>query len=210
MNRILFLLLCLACSPAWATCERSDIEYYLEKGFTPEQITSLCSENAAQPAPAQAAVNTPVPAIKIPSTQTQEKLLASLSKVLKVESLKVEGGKLIFLQRFKAKFGERDVFGNFQEVKPSMQVAIELSSMRLIRTAKRIPIIRGAYVMLSGDVHQSLLNPEQYSDKQLAGITDFLAEEVGQNTVKIKVHRDADVDVVGADLQELSLLYRPR
>ena len=213
MNKLLFLLLCLSASSAWAACERSDIEYYLEKGFTPEQITSLC----AAPSPTVEAATQPAPVADLPvlpekrlSTQPQEVLLADLAKALKVEGLNVVDGKLMFQQRFKAKFGEEDVFGNLQEVKPSMQVAIDLSTMRLIRTAKRIPIIRGAYVMLSGDVQQNLSNPEQYSAKQLAGINEFLAEDVGQNTVKIKIHRDADVDKVGVDLQELGLLYRPR
>ena len=136
--------------------------------------------------------------------------MLDLSKALKVEGLNVADGQLIFQQRFKAKFGEEDVFGNLQEVKPSMQVRIALPRMRLIKTAKRIPVIRGAYVLLSGDVQQKLHNPEQYSAKQLAGINEFLAEDVGQNTVKIKVHSEADVNKVGADLQELGLLHRER
>jgi hypothetical protein len=26
-------------------CSKEDINYYLEKGFTPDQVTALCSEN---------------------------------------------------------------------------------------------------------------------------------------------------------------------
>ena len=32
------------CAPAQAECSRSDIDYYLDKGFTPEQVTTLCGE----------------------------------------------------------------------------------------------------------------------------------------------------------------------
>lgn len=210
MNKTLFLLLCFTSSSVWAACERSDVEFYLNKGFSPEQITSLCATPAAEPIakPAPAAVYTPAPAAKMSSTQVQEKLLTDLSKVLRVEGLNVADGQLIFQQRFKAKFGEEDVFGNLQEVKPTMQVSIALPSMRLIKAAKRIPIIRSAYVLLSGDVKQSLIDPAQYSPKQLAGINEFLAEELGQNTVKIKLHSEADANRVGADLQELGLRYR--
>ena len=28
-----------------ATCNKEDINYYLEKGFTTEQVTALCSQN---------------------------------------------------------------------------------------------------------------------------------------------------------------------
>lgn len=216
MHKILFLLLCFTGSSVWAACERSDIEFYLDKGFSPEQITSLCAtplsaaeplaKPIAQPAPRPVAMQAPVQH----AVQGQEQILADLAKALVVDNLMLENGQLVFQQRFKAKFGEEDVFGNLQEVKPVMQVSIALSSMRLIKAAKRIPIIRGAYVLLSGDVQQNLIDAEQYKPKQLVGINEFLAEEIGQNTVKIKVHSDADVNKVGADLQELGLLYRQR
>ena len=34
----------LACIPAQAACSRSDVDYYLDKGFTREQISALCGE----------------------------------------------------------------------------------------------------------------------------------------------------------------------
>lgn len=208
MNKIAFLLLCLVGLSAWAACERSDVEFYLNKGFSPEQITQLCAEPVPQTA-------VPVNSIQAephvePEILEHQQILEDLAKSLKVEALSVVNGQLMFQQRFKVKYGEEDVFGNLQEVKPSMQVSIDLSSMRLIKAAKRVPIIRGAYVLLSGDIQQNVIEPEQYKPKQLQGIEDFLAEEVGQNTVKIKVYADADINKVGADLQELGLLYRKR
>ena len=35
------------CAPAHAGCSRSDIDYYLDKGFTQEQVTALCSEGSS-------------------------------------------------------------------------------------------------------------------------------------------------------------------
>ncbi len=209
MNKTLFLLLCFTATSAWAACERNDVEYYLEKGFSPEQITSLCATSSPSK---ESQVGSVRPAVdQAPTQQTtqgQKQVLAYLAKALVVEGLELKNGQLVFLQRFKAKFGEKDVFGNLQEVKPSMQVAIGLSSMRLIKAAKRIPIIRGAYVMLSGDIQQNLINSEQYTAKELAGINEFLAEDVGQNTLKVKLHRDADVNDVATKLQELGLQHR--
>jgi hypothetical protein len=195
---------------AWAACERSDIEFYLDKGFSPEQITSLCAAPVVKPAASAPATAVLTPVADNQSVAVQQDVLTDLAKALKVEGLGIENGSLVFQQRFKAKFGEEDVFGNLQEVKPTMQVSIPLSSMRLIKVAKHIPIIRGAYVLLSGDVQQDLLASEQYKPKQLDGINEFLTEELGQNTVKIKVRSGADINKVGADLQELGLLYRKR
>ena len=41
-NLILYLFISMNAN---AACEKEDINYYLEKGFTPEQITALCSDN---------------------------------------------------------------------------------------------------------------------------------------------------------------------
>ena len=34
-------------STSFAKCSKEDVDYYLEKGFTPDQITALCSENVS-------------------------------------------------------------------------------------------------------------------------------------------------------------------
>ena len=40
----LIIIYLLTAINSYAACEKSDINYYLEKGFTPEQITALCSD----------------------------------------------------------------------------------------------------------------------------------------------------------------------
>tara|TARA_B110000438_G_scaffold296329_1_gene340847 strand:+ start:293 stop:1198 length:906 start_codon:yes stop_codon:yes gene_type:complete len=40
----LIIIYLLTTINSYAACEKSDINYYLEKGFTPEQITALCSD----------------------------------------------------------------------------------------------------------------------------------------------------------------------
>lgn len=42
-----FLLL-FSVSSAWAECSRDDIQFYLDKGFTTEQVTLLCSKSAGE------------------------------------------------------------------------------------------------------------------------------------------------------------------
>ena len=40
---ILILFICFLSNSAIAKCSKEDINYYLEKGFTTEQVTALCS-----------------------------------------------------------------------------------------------------------------------------------------------------------------------
>ena len=45
---ILFIVIgMLFQSASFAKCSKEDVDYYLEKGFTPDQITALCSENVS-------------------------------------------------------------------------------------------------------------------------------------------------------------------
>lgn len=46
--RTAVLLLMFSAPLAWAECSRDDIQFYLDKGFTTEQVTLLCSEPASE------------------------------------------------------------------------------------------------------------------------------------------------------------------
>ncbi|MDE0302254.1 MAG: hypothetical protein OXJ38_03480 [Gammaproteobacteria bacterium] len=46
--RTVAFLLLFSTPLAWAECSRDDIQFYLDKGFTTEQVTSLCSEPAGE------------------------------------------------------------------------------------------------------------------------------------------------------------------
>ncbi len=212
MKPFAVLALCLSSSTLWAACERADVEFYLQKGFSPEQITRLCA-TAAAPSPVvsgQPAAVAAQPVAPQAEPENTAQLLEALATALKVEALRIEGDKLLFRHKLKVKYGEEDVFGNLPEVKPWVQVSISLPSLRLIKAAKRIPVLRGAYVLISGDIAQTVVEPEQYKASQLQGIQAYIDEEIGLNTVKIKVQPDASINRVAADLQELGLRYRRR
>ncbi len=49
LGAALALLAWLVCTPAQAACSRSDVDYYLDKGFTREQITALCNDGEPSP-----------------------------------------------------------------------------------------------------------------------------------------------------------------
>ncbi len=46
--RIATLLLLFSAPLAWAECSRDDIQFYLDKGFTTEQVTQLCAKSAGE------------------------------------------------------------------------------------------------------------------------------------------------------------------
>ena len=43
-NKFLLLVVCILLNNnVYAECKKEDVDYYLEKGFTTEQVTALCS-----------------------------------------------------------------------------------------------------------------------------------------------------------------------
>ena len=62
-------LLLLTATNAHAACTRDDISFYLSNGFTPEQITAICTAAGESAPPAPTA--TPEPASSVPSATTE-------------------------------------------------------------------------------------------------------------------------------------------
>ncbi|MGF1548175.1 MAG: hypothetical protein ACFCUG_12695 [Thiotrichales bacterium] len=65
-TRRLLPLFVLLCAPGWAlaqTCSREDIEHYLQRGFTHDQVTRLCGN-----APAEATTPTTSTPMQVPAT----------------------------------------------------------------------------------------------------------------------------------------------
>lgn len=209
MKRVLLLTLGLVTTSVWAECSREDVDHYLDKGFTPDQVTALCTTAPKTQAkePAESGAESPRAAI-VRDESADQRALALLRESLQAEKLAIEGNTLSFERRIKVKYGEEDVFGNLPEVKPMVRASIALPTLRVIKVSKRIPVLRSASIQISGDIEQEVLQAEQYSDKELQAIEHYFAEEQGSNSLVVKVEADAPVDQVGFELQELGSRYR--
>lgn len=205
-------------------CARQDIEFYLEKGFTPQQISNMCAQKKPAEVKSQATdsatINAPLPSatatssdsIVTPADNTARAqqiatIIDNMQQALEVEQLVIEGENLKFVQQLKIKYGKEDALGFLPTIKPQFAVAVNLAGLRVIKTNSHITLLRDASVLLSSDVSIELLEREKYKKAQLAGIDAYLAS-VGKNAVKIIANKDADLMLLSADINQLGKMHR--
>lgn len=200
---ILFVALLSSLPSMAADCSREDITFYLSKGFSTKQITTMCT-----PAPVtNASASVTVSPLKTIDSEQQARIIEQLSKTLEVSHLRTQDGQLLFRQVMDVTYGEEDEFGQLPEISPSFDVSIKLNSLRLIKANKHVPILRGASILVTGDVGIDIANLDKYNKKQKQGIQAFL-DNVGKNTVKIMVENDADLTLVSTNISQLGELNR--
>lgn len=200
MQKILCICLVLVSSYSVAAgCSREDVAFYLEKGFSKEQITALCSPCTQAPSVQSQSLSI--------DKEKQDAIVKRLQKALKVDDLLIDGEYLTFRQKTEVQYGEEDEFGQLPDVYPLFDVKIVLKTLRVIKANKRVPILRGASVLVSGDVEQSVRSLESFNKKQKQGIKEHL-DEIGMNTVKIAVDADANLQQLVKDINDLGEMYR--
>ena len=120
---------------ASAACSRDDVTFYLDKGFTTEQITSLCSEAS-------------VPADETPKSERQsnkQQAVSSaaddnmlfLSRAIKAKTINLSDDSLQYTQKMCMEYGEEDLFGFTPKVCPDVTFIIALKGLEVLDTGKK-------------------------------------------------------------------------
>lgn len=229
MKKYVFALCLTSTSLAWGACERADVEFYLNKGFTPEQITNLCGQATApvtQNAPvvsvpsvpvSQPAVQQPVtpvivpvvtqPAQKVISQAKIDDIVARLNESLRVKNVVVSNHKFMFTHIPAIEYGTKRIGGDFREVKPEIHVSIPMNTLRVLTSSEGIPMVRSPYIKLGGDISRTVKNADGYSQQKRDAINTYISNQ-GPRKIKLKFQRGAAVDEATSDLKDLIDMYR--
>ncbi len=130
------LLLMMVSSQANAACSRDDVTFYLDKGFSTDQISAMCSEASA-------------PADETPKSEQQssEQQAVSpaadenalfLSRAIKGDEIKLNSDSLQYTQKKMCmEYGEEDLFGFTPKVCPDVTFIIALKGLEVLETGKK-------------------------------------------------------------------------
>ena len=129
------LVLMMISSQASATCSRDDITFYLDKGFTTEQITRLCSA-ASVPANETQKSEKQSNKQQAGSPATDDNMLF-LSRAIKAKTINLSDDSLQYTQKMCMEYGEEDLFGFTPKVCPDVTFIIALKGLKVLDTGKK-------------------------------------------------------------------------
>ena len=202
-NRIIFfspLVFMMFSSQANAACSRDDVEFYLGKGFSTDQITTLCSESS-----------TPGDNVSDSETQNGDQPSATdaageselfLKAAIKAKKIYLDSDYLHYTQKVCIQYGEEDLYGFTPKVCPNVKFIITLKDLEVIDTGKKYYFYGTPEVRVKSKIKREIigeLKDQKPEDRELI-LEKF---EQGDKTA-IPIREDFSLERVKQVLQELS------
>lgn len=231
VSLLAILALITQADQAYAACSQSDVDHYLSKGFTTDQITSICTApptppTTAQPAtpaqPAEHAVPVPPPEAASPAGTTIETQQAAPQQVEQSSAQTAAGddteeffkvaikGKDIFLTsdalhytiEMCIQYGEEDLFGFVPKTCPDVKFVIGLKGLEVLRAGKEFYFAGKGEVKVQGQIKREIIG--QLEDLDARDRRSALKKfETGDKTV-IPIREGISLDRVTALLEQLA------
>ena len=195
-------------STAYAKCEREDINFYLDRGFTPEQITAICTEASSQPVGEPAINNTEKNSAKelTDSTSNQDTLQDKNEQLLK-EAIKgrnviLSNNSLQYTLKVCIEYGTEDLYGFAPRACPMIRYTIARKDLEIIKSQKKYIFFGANEVKVKGVITREILSGlEKNSDHEIELIKAKL--ETGDQTI-IPVRDDISITEIEQALLQIS------
>lgn len=181
------LALSIYASPGYAECARDDINFYLGKGFTPEQITAICTTASGKPANNESINNTEQQGAEKLSdeelsteeiTETNTGQTTSLKKneqflkeAINGRNILLSNDSLQYSLKTCYNYGEEDQYGFAPKACPIVKFVIALKGLEVTRSGKK-------YIFF-GD-HEIEVKSKKITREITAGLEEHKPEEQQQ------------------------------
>ncbi|MDH5472812.1 MAG: hypothetical protein OEY61_08140 [Gammaproteobacteria bacterium] len=189
-----------------AACSRDDVEFYLTKGFTPTQITSLC-ETTSLPQPKSpvtgkdSTVQTRDAAVKTPATTTNDTELF-LREAIKGRHVLLNHDILSYTLKVCIKYGAEDLYGFAPKACPNVRFTISLDNLTVKEPEKKLFFAPDG-ITVSGRITREIIDGlDQHDTNDQQSIRNNL--ESGNETT-IPIRDDISIDQAFRTLEQLSI-----
>lgn len=191
--RLAALAVILAPLSARAGCPREDVEFYLEKGFTTEQIVKICSDEApAKPVPRSR------PERPAPRGADEKALLVGI----KAYDVAVGSAAVAYTLKDCVEYGDEDIYGFTRKACVRRRYTIRLDGLKVSKPRRRLLIFRAGRIRVRGSIDRTILGGLEGLDRSAVRlVTEKL--ETGDETV-IPVRDDSSPKRVAAVLKKLA------
>lgn len=189
---------------AHAACSRDDVEFYLQKGFTSEQITELCRSAPATTAP----VETAPPAQSQESVQQTSAMAADddelfLKTAIKGEDVYLSNDSLHYTRKKMCfEYDEEDLYGFAPKVCPDVKFVVALKGLKVLGAGPRYGFYGPEEVKVRSTINREIIgNLEDQKPKDRERILEVF--EKGDETA-IQIRDDISLERVKQVLQQLA------
>lgn len=197
MQKLSGLLLLALPLAGFGACERADIEFYLSKNFTPEQITSICAAPAEGQSP-QNVIDKP----QLSASQLDE-LLLRLGDNIKIENVKIVGNTLQFEQKLRLKYGAKTISGEVPDLNITRVVSMPLGKLKVLTANRGMRFFSDASISLGDEFSSQIKDLDKLSIGAQKAVAAYLKDE-GQQILKLTMRLSGNVDVAVQDLNTLA------
>ncbi|MDC1287566.1 hypothetical protein N8198_06750 [Gammaproteobacteria bacterium] len=155
-------LLFLTVTNAYAACTRDDIDYYLSKGFTQEQIAAICTEATEAAAPSTTASPEAEADIAVvpPTGGSNEDAERYLREAINGDDVRVEGGFLHYTARICIPYGRFNDNKEplTKETCEQVRYKVTLRGMEAKREWLSENLLRPRQVFLQGQIEREIVS----------------------------------------------------
>ncbi len=189
--RLIFGIILLN-QPLWAgSCNMEQIDQFLQRGFTHEQVVKLCGnpQTAESSASQKALESSTTSPTQKPVTQSNpgiDKDTFYLQTVIDADKVEVTPEAIIYWQDKCYKYGTEGFTGFRPKACINMRTTIQRKGLEVVRAAKGIIMIRDQEMIVSGDIKQDVLNPEKLKPKTLKAFNSDYPSSVAEINIPVK------------------------
>lgn len=190
-------------TPAHAACSRDDVEFYLQKGFTTEQITELCRSAPTSAAPAETApAAQPEESVQQASTGVADDELF-LRTAIKADDVYLSNEALHYTwKKMCFEYDEEDLYGFAPKVCPDVKFVIALKGLEVLDSGQRYGFYGPNEVKVRSKINREIIG--NLEDQKPGNRERILAAfEKGDETA-IQIRSDISLERVKQVLQKLA------
>lgn len=186
-----------------AACSRDDVTFYLDKGFSTEQISVMCSSTSAG---VKSAADTQQSNAKNkeqgPSSTVTDENALYLQRAIKAKNIKLNTESLQYTQKICIEYGEEDLFGFTPKACSNVKLNITLKGLEVVGTGKKYGFYGTPEVRVKATVTR--VTSVELKNMNAEEREIFIKKLNNGKTTAIPVRDDFSLEKVSQLLQQLS------
>lgn len=185
------------------TCSKSDVDYYLQRGFTNDQVVQLCVGAPAQN-PNQQTQNYQAPT----QAQTQQAQQSNelredqsyLSAALDADGVTMNSQSLTLLPRECIEYGPPNNIDLVETICVNTKLQVNFAGLNVGKASKGLFLVKDATVILKGNIQREFVGIDELRRQDREAILETL--KTNPTEVKLKIRRGIDPGAVANRLKK--------